>query len=85
MIISKKDLALIAGWFEHIQQMADDRKTLTGNVMSESDTLDEIKALSVESANFIKKHYLSEQTKVKPRNSSKMKPMELHKRTEYKR
>lgn len=62
MNISKKDLNLIVGWFVHIQQLADDRKTLNGDVMSEADTLDEIKALSTRSTNFIKKHYLSEKT-----------------------
>lgn len=65
MDISKKNLNLIVGWFEHIQQLADDRKTLNGDVMSEADTLDEIKALSTRSTNFIKKHYLSERI-IKP-------------------
>lgn len=62
MNISKKDLTLLVGWLEHIQQLADDKKTLNGDIMSEADTLDEIKALSTRSANFIKKHYLSEKT-----------------------
>ena len=60
MNISKKDLTLLVGWFEHIQQLADDKKTLNGEIMSDADTLDEIKALSIRSANFIKKRYLSE-------------------------
>lgn len=60
MNISKKDLNLLVGWLEHIQQLADDKKTLNGDIMSEADTLDEIKALSTRSANFIKNRYLSE-------------------------
>lgn len=63
MNVSKEDLDLIVGWLEHIQQLADDRKTLNGDVMSDVDTLDEIKALSTRSVNFIKKRYLSEQSK----------------------
>ena len=63
MNVSKEDLDLAVGWFEHIQQLADDKKTLNGDIMSEADTLDEIKALSTRSANFIKKRYLSEKTK----------------------
>ena len=60
MNISKKYLTEVVGWFEHIEQLADDRKTLNGDIMSDADALDEIKALSIRSANFIKKHYLSE-------------------------
>ena len=63
MNVSKEDLDLAVGWFEHIQQLADDKKTLNGDIMSEADTLDEIKALSTRSANCIKKRYLSEKTK----------------------
>ena len=63
MNISKKDLTLLVGWIEHIQQLADDKKTLNGDIMSEADTLDEIKALSIRSTNFIKNRYLSEKTK----------------------
>lgn len=75
MNISTKYLALVVGWFEHIEQLADDRKTLNGDVMSDADALDEIKALSKRSANFIKKHYLSEsKTAVKPCNFARVKP-----------
>ena len=63
MNVSKEDLDLVVEWFEHIQQLADDKKTLNGDIMSEADTLDEIKALSIRSANFIKNRYLSEKTK----------------------
>lgn len=86
MNISKKDLTEVVGWFEHIEQLADDRKTLNGDIMSDADVLDEIKALSIRSANFIKKHYLSEKkTEVKPRNSAKVKAQGLHKRLGYDR
>ena len=63
MNVLKEDLDLVVGWFEHIQQLVDDKKALNGDIMSEADTLDEIKALSTRSANFIKKRYLSESTK----------------------
>lgn len=86
MNISKKDLTAVVGWFEHIEQLTDDRKTLNGDIMSDADALDEIKALSIRSANFIKKHYLSEKkTEVKPRNSAKVKTQGLHKRMGYER
>lgn len=86
MLISKKYLTEVVGWFEHIEQLADDRKTLNGDIMSDADTLDEIKALSKRSAKFIKKHYLSEsKTTVKPRNSAKVKTQGLHKRLGYDR
>ena len=63
MNVLKEDLDLIAGWLEHIQQLADNKKALNGDIMSEAYTLDEIKALSTRSANFIKKRYLSEKIK----------------------
>ena len=44
----------------------------------------EYKTTAIRSANFIKKHYLSEnKTKVKPRNSAKVKTQGLHKRMGY--
>lgn len=49
------DKELIIGWFNHIAQMADDRKTLNGVVMKNSDALDEIKCLAQECAEYVEK------------------------------
>jgi len=55
--VKEVDLELIVGWFEHIAQMADDRKTLNGEVMDDWGALDEIKCLAKNSADFIQRHY----------------------------
>lgn len=52
----EKEMPLIAGWFEHIAQLATDKKTLNGFVMSDSDTFDEIAALAKRSQEYIKLH-----------------------------
>lgn len=52
----KEELDLITQWFEHIAQIADDRKTLNGYVMEDWAALDEIRALAKNSAEFIKNH-----------------------------
>ena len=57
MEMKEVDLELIVGWFEHIAQMADDRKTLNGEVMEDWAALDEIKCLAKNSADFIQRHY----------------------------
>ena len=49
------DRELIIEWFEHIAQIADDRKTLTGVVMKDSDAFDEIKCLAKRCAEYVKK------------------------------
>ena len=55
--MTKEEKALLLRWFDRIAQMADDRKTLTGEVMDDAHTLDEIKVLAKESAEFIEKYY----------------------------
>lgn len=55
--VKEVDLEIIAGWFDHVAQMADDRKTLNGEVMEDWAALDEIKCLAKNSSEFITKHY----------------------------
>ncbi len=50
------DKELIIGWFNHIAQMADDKKTLTGFVMADSDAFDEIKCLAQRCARYVEKY-----------------------------
>lgn len=52
----EEELDLITQWFEHIAQLADDRKTANGAVMEDWAALDEIKALAKNSANYVKNH-----------------------------
>ena len=54
------DLDLILGWFAHIEQMATDRKTQNGYVMTPQDALDEIKVLAKNSQEHIKAHVAPE-------------------------
>lgn len=50
------DKELIIGWFNHIAQMADDKKTLNGFVMKDSDALDEIKCIARECVEYVEKY-----------------------------
>lgn len=50
----EENISLVIGWFEHIEQLATDRKTLNGFVMSHQETLDEIKRLAKESKEYVK-------------------------------
>ena len=54
--MDKEQIDLIIGWFEHIAQIADDRKTANGFVMEDWAALDEIKALAKDSVYYIKNH-----------------------------
>lgn len=47
---------LIMGWFEHIVQIARDRKTANGVVMSRQHALDEIASLAQDAAYFVNKY-----------------------------
>lgn len=47
------DKELVIGCLKHIAQIADDRKTLNGVVMKDSDALDEIKCLARECAEYV--------------------------------
>ena len=55
--VKEVDLELIIGWFDHVAQIADDRMTLTGQRMTDSHALDEIKCIAKNSSEFITKHY----------------------------
>ena len=54
--MDKETKELIIGWFEHIEQIATDRKTLNGYVMNLSDCLAEIKSIARNSSYFVKNH-----------------------------
>lgn len=53
-----EELNLIADWFKHIAQMADDKKTANGFVMKDSNAFDEIKCLAKHCAEYIDKRLL---------------------------
>lgn len=51
-----EDKELIIHWFEHITQIADDRKTANGVVMTPEYALDEIKALAKDASYYVRNH-----------------------------
>lgn len=51
-----EDKELIIDWFEHIAQIADDRKTANGVVMTPEHALDEIKVIAKDAAYYVDKH-----------------------------
>jgi hypothetical protein len=54
--MKQEEIDLIAIWFGHIAQLATDKKTANGFVMSDSDTFAEIAALAKRSQEYIKLH-----------------------------
>lgn len=54
--MTQEDKELILYWFEHIAQIADDRKTANGVVMEDWAALDEIKAIAKDSMYYIEHH-----------------------------
>lgn len=56
--VPDNELELIKGWFEHIAQIADDRKTANGFVMEDWVALDEIKTLARNSVQYIENRLL---------------------------
>lgn len=50
----QKTLELVKTWFEHIAQMACDRKTANGAVMDRAQALAEINVLAKEAAEYVK-------------------------------
>lgn len=50
------DKELIISWFNHIAQIASDKKTLNGVVMADSDAFDEIKCLARRCARYVEKY-----------------------------
>lgn len=55
--MTRDEKDLIKNWFDHIVQMATDRKTITGNVMDDAHCLDEIKVLGKNASDYIKEHW----------------------------
>jgi hypothetical protein len=53
MKTQEENISLIVKWFEHIAQLATDRKTVNGFVMDYQDTLDEIKCLAKQSKEYV--------------------------------
>ena len=58
--MTQKQKEMIKLWFDHIKQMATDRKTLTGVVMEDAFCLDEIRALAHESSEFVERFWNDE-------------------------
>lgn len=56
--MTQEDKENIIYWFEHIAQIADNRKTANGVVMEDSAALDEIKAIAKNGIYYIKNHCL---------------------------
>ena len=54
--MNKDETELVAKWFEHIAQIAEDRKTANGEVMEDWAALDEIRVLATNSAYYVRKH-----------------------------
>ena len=52
--VFREEVLLIKEWFNHIEQLATDKKTANGFVMSDSDTFDEIRALASRCQEYIK-------------------------------
>lgn len=56
----QEDKELILEWFNHIAQIADDRKTLNGEIMEDWEALDEIKSIAKNSMYYIKNHIITD-------------------------
>lgn len=56
MVMETPDKEFIIERFNQIAQMADDKKTLTGFVMTDSDAFDEIKCLARRCAEYVEKY-----------------------------
>lgn len=54
--MTQEEIDNIVYWFEHIAQIADDRKTANGIVMEDWAALDEIKAIAKDSVYYIRHH-----------------------------
>ena len=50
----KNEMPLVAAWFEHIEQMAHDKKTANGIEMDEFQALTEIKTLAHACVDYVK-------------------------------
>ena len=54
--MTNEEKELVTRWFEHIAQIADDRKTANNEVMEDWAALDEIKAIAKNSLYYIENH-----------------------------
>lgn len=54
--MTQETINLIIEWFGHIQQMATDRKTITGAVMDAQHCLNEIAAIASNSKQFVEEY-----------------------------
>ena len=54
--MKQEEIDLIKKWFEHIAQIADDRKTGNGVVMEDWAALDEIKCMAKNASYYIENH-----------------------------
>lgn len=55
--MTQKQKKMIKLWFDHIKQMATDRKTLNGVVMKDAFCLDEIRVLANNASEFVEKFW----------------------------
>ena len=53
MKTQEENISLIIKWFDHIEQLATDRKTVNGFVMDKQETLNEIKCLAKQSKEYV--------------------------------
>lgn len=60
--MKQETVDLIIGWFAHIEQLATDRKTLTGATMDTQHCFNEIAALARDSRQFVEKYRYEEST-----------------------
>ena len=49
----QKNIELVIKWFEHIAQIAVDRKTVNGFVMDYQEAMNEIKSLALRSKDYV--------------------------------
>lgn len=58
--MTQKQKEMIKLWFDHIKQMATDRKTLNGVVMKDTFCLEEIGALARNASEFVERFWNDE-------------------------
>lgn len=59
-----EELGIVARWFYNIAKLADDRKNANGVVMSDTDTLQEIKCKAKIAAEYVENYLLIEKPDV---------------------
>lgn len=58
--MTQKQKEIIKLWFDHIKQMATDKKTLNNVVMEDSFCLDEIRTLACNASEFVERFWNDE-------------------------